>query len=153
MEEPTEEEKQQMAAKAAAIEAKYAREEASAGAPAPSMPSAHVQDDGRESSMTVSDTNALRAKLGLKPLQEGSASKDDQKRAEHRAHLDRQRERNKATEAKEWQEKVDAKQEERRIANKLKKTRGLGEATAAADNDILVPPSPLRPLPHPHAHD
>jgi hypothetical protein len=138
MDEPTEEDKRLMAERAAAIEARYAAKQADQPAPSPAAPPPmRVMDEGGEASMNVSDSNALRASLGLKPLQD-SASKDDVARAEHRRHVDRQRGREQKKEAKALEVKLAEKREQRRIEGQLKKTRGLGERAQPEDDDVLV---------------
>jgi crotonobetainyl-CoA:carnitine CoA-transferase CaiB-like acyl-CoA transferase len=135
--EAMEDEKRRMAEKAAAIEAKYARQQSSAPSAAP-VPNFRVNDDGGEASMSIGDSNALRASLGLKPLVQDSASKDDIARTEHRRHLDRKRGREQAKEEREKIERTAEKKEQQRIDAALKSTKGLGVGTQDEDDDVLV---------------
>jgi hypothetical protein len=137
MDEPGEDEKRRMAGRAAAVEAKYAKQAASHASVPDAVPSVRVNDEGAEASMAVADSNALRASLGLKPLQ-SSASADDVARAEHRRHMDSKRAKEKQQEAKALEERLAQKNEQRRLDAKLKKTRGLGQASGQEDDDVLV---------------
>ena len=148
--EPNEDEKCRLAEKAAAIEAKYAAGQAAAPSsqPAEAAPAVRMNDDGAEASMSVSDTNALRASLGLKPLAQNSASKDDVARAEHRRGMERKRAREREQESKALEQKLAEKKEQRRIDAQLRQTRGLGESSQQDDDDVLVRAQPLPMLQH-----
>ena len=145
MQDPSEEEKRRLAERAAAIEAKYAQAPARRADQAPELPAVRAVQDGDETSLNVSDTNALRASLGLKPLTAGSSSKQDDAVAEHRRHWDRKRSRDQEKADREKREQLAQKKEERRIQNMLKKTRGLGTLDGDDDEDFLV--RSLQPCP------
>lgn len=146
MQEPSDDEKRRLAERAAAIEAKYAQAPVKNAAPSSELPAVRAVQDGDDSSLSVSDTNALRASLGLKPLTAGSASKEEDAVAEHRRHWDRKRSREQEQADREKREQLAKKKEERRIQNMLKKTRGLGALDGDDDNDFLVRPQALDQL-------
>ena len=130
-----------MAEQAAAIEAKYAQNgQQGSAAPATGAASAapKLTDEGGEATMSVADSNALRASLGLKPLVQNTASKDDVARAEHRRHMDNKRRKEQAAQEKALHEKLEASKEQRRIDAELSKHKGLGESSGQDGDDVLV---------------
>ena len=132
--EPSEEEKRAYAARVAAREA--AREAPVAVAEAAPLPAVHYSDQGGELSMSVGDSNKLRAALGLAPL-EASKAKGDEALAEHRRHRDAQAAKAARISEDSAREKVVAAKERRRLDAQLKKTTHLG-ADDAHDDDVRV---------------
>ena len=74
MERASDEDKRRYAERIAAMEAKHGGASAPAmAAAAPEGPDDNDASGGQTLAMNVEDSNALRAKLGLKPLEQGSA--------------------------------------------------------------------------------
>lgn len=91
----------------------------------PSPPVASSKDD---SSLSIEETNKLREKLGLKPLQVGNETGTEEK-----SYADREDVHKPATNISEkkysdkMREKMEAIREKRKINQKLKKVKGLGD--------------------------
>lgn len=134
--EPDDDEKRQMAERAAAIEARYAAsaQQASPEATGQAPPDVHVRDEGGEASMSISDTNKLRLSLGLKPLVDTSAQQEDAAIAEHRRHRDAQAGKQKAQDEKAVRERLATAKERRRLDAQIKKTKALGSYDEHADD-------------------
>lgn len=92
-------------------------------------PSPPPQPTSKDESLSIEDTNKLREKLGLKPLQVGGASEGN----EEKGYADREDVHKPASNISEkkhtdkMREKMDAIREKRKINQKLKKVKGLGE--------------------------
>mmetsp|Transcript_4725 Transcript_4725/g.12198 ORF Transcript_4725/g.12198 Transcript_4725/m.12198 type:complete len:817 (+) Transcript_4725:159-2609(+) len=94
---------------------------------------AQTSDNGGELSMSVAETNRVRAALGLKPLSDNSSSKDKEK-SEEQAHQDRVEKADKARKAEELAAKVAEARDKRRLNASYKATKTLGEADAEGDD-------------------
>lgn len=92
---------------------------------------------GGDESLSVEETNKLRAKLGLKPLKVDGDSKGD----EEKSYEDREDTHKPATnisqmkKADKMREKMEAIREKRKINKKLQRIKGLG---AAEDDDPVI---------------
>lgn len=92
--------------------------------PSPPQPSSK-----EDASLSIEETNKLREKLGLKPLQVGGPSSEK----EEKSYADREDVHKPATNISEkkhsdkMRDKMDAIREKRKINQKLKKVKGLGE--------------------------
>lgn len=93
-------------------------------------PDATPADSSKQDSLSIEETNKLRAKLGLKPLNVDSGSSG---KAEEKSYADRADTHRPATNLaakkneEKMREKMEAIREKRKVNKKLKKVKGLGE--------------------------
>lgn len=96
-----------------------------------------VQESKGEVSMSIEETNKLRASLGLPPLKMDSG---DSKKKEQEAvarHVAREQEEKEAR-AEELKEKIQKRREQRLQQEKLAAVKTLGEAEGEEDDDVAV---------------
>jgi hypothetical protein len=71
-------------------------------------------------------------------MEDASLSAEDKAKAEHSRHLKKISEKEQARRTQEMKEKLEERKAQRQVEQKLKKTKALGEAQHARDDDLLV---------------
>ena len=89
---------------------------------------------GAEISLSVDETNKLRAQLGLKPLREGG--REDLEAAERKRHAERVGRAQKDAEGRALREKLAEFRQRRQLEEELQKTKWLGVKESEDDDDL-----------------
>jgi len=109
-------------------------------APSEAFPdfSGAANDTGGEISMSVEETNKVRAALGLKPLGDRSKEKAAERDAEARRHQEAREAEAKEREVEELRAKIAASREARRQEQQLRSVKTLGEASRDDSDDLAA---------------